>query len=213
MTLTERSERKTECIIICKLYFRDRQRCRSFGFFDKNIDKNIELAECVTCDETNTRTKLNSAAHRYNDHVCEICYAIDPSAPETDGLEFYPITKNNGVVGYEVKSIGSAANDRYIKIPSSYNGLPVTGLMNYSFKAGKCLNIEIPSSVTYLGRAVFQDNKIRSIVIPNTVTEVGDYLFQECEYLIDAKISDNVTRIGTWFFIDCVRQSNPSRYS
>ncbi|MDE6293678.1 MAG: leucine-rich repeat domain-containing protein [Clostridiales bacterium] len=117
------------------------------------IADGTETAKCDKChNELDTREVKNSATgvHSYDDYVCTQCDTLDPTAPETTGLEYTPIYKSGEIVGYGV-SKGEAIINRYLKIPAAYNGKPVT--MIYSGTISYCINlkvVDIPNSITVI---------------------------------------------------------------
>ena len=65
-------------------------------------------------------------------------------------------------------------------------------------------NIEIPSSVTYIGRYAFNAcSLIENIEIPNSVTYIGNYAFSECENLKSVKYSSSIDYIPDSCFENC----------
>jgi BspA type Leucine rich repeat region (6 copies) len=83
--------------------------------------------------------------------------------------------KNTLITGY-------AGSNNAVVIPSTINGLPVTGIAPYAFK-------DNPSLV--------------SVTIPNTVTSIGDYAFYYCNNLTSVTMGNSVASIGDEAFFTC----------
>ena len=65
-------------------------------------------------------------------------------------------------------------------------------------------NIEIPNSVTSIGKSAFEGCKaLTSIEIPNSVTSIGEWAFDGCEALTSIEIPNSVTSIGDQAFAWC----------
>ena len=80
--------------------------------------------------------------------VCKLC----GKTFETEGLEF---ALNEGGESYSVTGIGTAA-ERYLIIPSSYDGKPVTGIVDEAFiDCYDIVKIIIPESITSIGEDAF----------------------------------------------------------
>ena len=101
------------------------------------------------------------------------------SEPYTEGLEFYPM---NGGTTYGV-CIGKAIYMEHIVIPSTYNGKPVTVILEKGFTNSSGSNtylksIVIPSSIVEIGASAFEYcTEIENLVIPASVVTIGNYAF------------------------------------
>jgi hypothetical protein len=69
-----------------------------------------------------------------------------------------------------------------VTIPSTTNGLPVTGIA---------------------GNAFWDCYSLTSVTIPNSVTSIGGYAFGWCTNLTNVMIGNSVTNIGAWAFFEC----------
>ena len=130
------------------------------------------------------------------------------SAPVTysEGLEF---TLDGDGAGYAVSGIG-ACKDTKVNIPSTYEGLPVTGVSSGAFKGcGNLTSVTIPEGVTYIGSSAFEECEgLKSVTIPKSVTEILKYAFCGCTSLTSLTVPDRVTRIDQYAFSACTSLEN-----
>lgn len=102
-----------------------------------------------------------------------------------DGGKGIHLTKYEG--SYYVDSVGNCT-DKKIVIPSTFKGLPVTGI----------------------GKLAFLDcTFIEEVVIPDSVTWIGDFAFTGCTSLSKVTLPDTLTWVGDSAFYDCA----PSLYN
>ena len=88
--------------------------------------------------------------HHYVDAICSLC---GKELKDSVGLE-YTVNKYNTC--YTVSGIGTCT-DTDIKIPSTYNGLPVTSIgENALYTCKSFTSITIPDSITSIGRNAFK---------------------------------------------------------
>ncbi len=93
-------------------------------------------------------------------------------------------------------------------IPSSYKGIPVTAIGQFSSYRNalneRITSITIPDSVTSIDKAAFRGcTGLTSITIPNSVTSIGDSAFYGCTALTSVTIGNGVTSIGGSAFYNC----------
>ncbi|MDR1094303.1 MAG: leucine-rich repeat protein, partial [Clostridiales bacterium] len=119
----------------------------------------------------------------------------------TPGLK-YQYSKSNG--SYSVASTKGVNTQRRIVIPAKHKGKPVTSIREWAFSQSKLTGIEIPSSVTSIGRCAFYNcSGLTSIEIPSSVTSIGDYAFENCSGLTSIVIPSLVTSIASGTFSGC----------
>lgn len=135
---------------------------------------------------------------------CTVCNRIIirediPVLAASEGLRFELIGDSYSVVG-----IGNCA-DADIKIPNTYEGLPVTSIGDSAFKGNTSItNIIIPDSVTSIGNRAFDSCvSLESVKIPNSVTTIGAEAFSLCFALTNIEIPDSVTSINSSAFWGC----------
>ncbi len=125
----------------------------------------------------------------------------DNSSPvQLSDLDFYPLPDGSYAV-----AVGKTIFLEEVVIPESYNGKPVTVIMDEGFKSATNLKkITIPNTVTTLGEYAFYGcSSLTSITIPNGVTSIGNYAFYGCTSLTSITIPSSVTTIGNRAFSDC----------
>jgi hypothetical protein len=85
-----------------------------------------------------------------------------------------------------------------VRIPASYQGMPVRVIGNSAFKENKTItSVVIPQGVTKIGSRVFwYCTSLASVTIPNSVTEIGRWAFEDCTSLASITIPNGVTAIG-----------------
>ena len=70
-------------------------------------------------------------------------------------------------------------------------------------REGEYDSINIPNTVTRIGKQVFHISDITSITIPNSVTNIGESAFSDCLGLTSVTIPNSVTSIGDYAFYGC----------
>ena len=119
----------------------------------------------------------------------------------TDGLEYYPLADGTyGVVA------GITIYLDYIRIPSVYNGKPVTQILPNAFK--DMVNLEtviIPDGVTVIGENAFSGcSKLTNLTLPNSIVHFGAQAFSDCKILSGSfTISSNCKYVGNSCFAKC----------
>ncbi len=139
-----------------------------------------------------------------------------PTTPPTEPPK-EPLTPSEGLLfavykDHCVVTDASNCGDKDIVIPSSYKGLPVTGIGDKAFirktTYDQIRSVTIPDSVTSIGSWAFSKSTIESITIPNSVTSIGDSAFNSCTSLKSIAISDSVSNISASMFYGCTSLKN-----
>ncbi len=134
---------------------------------------------CNICDEILSSTHVvtkKATGHVFEDGVCKKCGYVKFS----EGLSIVKSYDNTYAI---VQGIGSCT-DTNIKIPDTYEGVPVTKISENAFEG--C-------------------NKITSITIPSSIDEFGVGAVFGCESLKTVYVSD----LETWLKIKFTSWSNP----
>lgn len=167
--------------------------------FDQGVDSTCteegkttgrHCARCGTVLVEQKPTALKE--HTYVNGACK-CGAV---AALSEGLDY---TLAEDGKSYIVTGLGSCT-DKYIVIPSTYKGLPVTAIGDQAFS--ECENLDgilIPNSVTSIGAYAFKESaNLRFITIGKNVASIGGGAFTECTGLIRVDIAD----IESWCRIE-----------
>lgn len=169
---------------------------------------------------------LESGGHNYVDCICMECndFLID-EAEDTVSLKYEKTTDENGSEVYAVT--GMTADCGYIKIPSTYNGLPVTKIADEAFLNVLPLkHVIIPESIVSVGNAAFRfcfnlisvtilgdglslgseafwDCRNLKDITFGSVVEINEYAFFGCQSIENIVLSDKITEIAVHAFGDC----------
>lgn len=101
-----------------------------------------------------------------------------------------PINPTTGVL-YDISSDGTYAEvidytgtSKKVKIADTYNNLPVKSIYEGAFSSTSITYIEIPDSVTSIGKDAFGSCfSLTSTTIPDSVTSIGSHAFYNCTSL------------------------------
>lgn len=120
------------------------------------------------------------------------------------GLTFEPYTTDDGtVVGYTCTGMGTCI-DLNLRIPSTYQGLPVVAIGTDAFKQSNIISVNIPEGVKYINaNAFFKCLSLLRVNLPESLIELAAACFQGCVALTKIIIPDNVTSIGRNAFNGC----------
>lgn len=143
---------------------------------------------CLTKEKRNIIEALVTDGHSYDNCVCTECgdFLVD-QAVDTTALK---ITKEVDEDGNEYGEVYGVTGDPvYIKIPSTYNGLPVKRISKNAFQ---------------------QLLSLRHVIIPDGVTCIGDHAFEDCYNLLSVSVPDSVVEIGHFAFCDCIKLKSVS---
>lgn len=147
-----------------------------------------------TCQHTVNKDKNN---HGFNiDGVCSECEYF-----KYEGMKFQLNADNKS---YMLKSVGSV-KDSEIQIPSTYKGLPVTGIGYRAFVNCQTLtSVTIPSSIKNIGEAAFfACTNLTRVEISDGVEIVDHDAFWMCEKLTAIRIPYTVKSINASAFNYC----------
>ena len=108
-----------------------------------------------------------------------------------------------------LKYIGS---DTKISIPNELSGLPVTVVGDKKTDGNnvfpnQIISVEIPDTVTTIGKSAFKNSGVISVTIPDSVTVIDEQAFYECANLKKVKLPMNLEVVGDSAFYGCSNES------
>lgn len=130
--------------------------------------------------------------------------ANSDSGTYSDGLAYYVDSSTNTAAVAQGSFSGAA-----LVIPSSYNGLSVTGVMASGFASFSALSsVSFPTSITLIGSQAFKGTGLTSVEIPGLVTSLSPSTFMDCRSLSkvtwatrsSASVTDLLSSIGDYCF-------------
>ena len=113
------------------------------------------------------------------------------------------------VGNHTVEVVGSYTNyATHFTIPETfiYDGVhyEVTRIGEGAFNNHKTItDIELPNSITSIGKIAFYNSTLKEITIPNSVTDIEEFAFTSCTKLTSATLGNNVMTIGEDAFYNC----------
>ena len=127
--------------------------CTETGLTD---GKKCEICKAITVEQT----IVNKKNHDYVNFVCTIC----KNEKISEGLKY---TLSSDKTHYIVSGIGSC-DDTEIRIPNTYNDLPVTNIEAGAFAdCTDIVSIDIPDSVIGIGEGILSNcTNIQKVTIP-----------------------------------------------
>lgn len=145
--------------------------------------------------------------HRYFDCVCTVCddFLID-QAENTPTLQYEKCTDASGEY-YEVTGI--TADCIYIKIPSTYEGLPVKKIRDKAFwNLLGVKHVVISDGIEIIGNGVFEACfNLVGITIPESVSSIGEDAFWDCHKLKSITLG-SITKVNMCTFLGCINLEN-----
>ena len=167
--------------------------------WSKDDDYHWHAATCEHTEEINGK-----APHTFDvDNLCTVCGYLKIEATPDSYFAFTLLPDGT----YEIKAKDKDHLPQMIRLPSYYNGKPVTSIGDSAFAGCTGLtSITIPYGVTNIGSYAFElCSSLTSITIPDGVTIIGDRAFYECSRLTSVEFGENskLTRIGSSAFSGC----------
>ena len=120
---------------------------------------------------------------------------IPEGVTEIEDGDAYEIDENTTPYGSFAGVGGLAPEGITIELPSS-----LTKIGKNAFYASTITTIEIPESVTTIGGYAFSSSTIRTVEIPSSVTTIEGGVFANCRNLTSVTIPNSVTTIGEYAF-------------
>lgn len=96
-----------------------------------------------------------------------------------------------------------------VVVPSTIDGLPVTGIGSAAFYDAFVDSVILPDSITSFGTSAFAGCfELTDINLPAGLTSLGDSTFEGCYLLTSLVIPNGVTSIGKYEFYQCYALTN-----
>ncbi len=78
-------------------------------------------------------------------------------------------------------------------IPSTYEGLPVTGILERAFNGSSITSVKLPDKLEKIGRYAFTNcQSLTAITFPKTLTFIGDSAFMQCYKLATVRFNGTI---------------------
>lgn len=102
-----------------------------------------------------------------------------------------------------LKTIGNGAfkycySLQYLTLPNS-----LTRIEDNAFAVCGILSIDIPDSVTHLGKYAFNQSLLQSVKLSNSITEISEGAFFVCKHLKEVELPSTLSSIGGNAFDEC----------
>ena len=160
-----------------------------------------EKERVCDCGERETQ-RISAVGHKYVDGVCSACKLLKDS----EGLEY---TLNHDGVSYTVTGIGTCDDFEHLIIPSTYKGLPVTGIGDRAFEYKILEKVTLSEGIKTVGDSAFsQCTDLEQIYLPEGLVSIGNTAFLNCRELRRVLIPNSVTNMGAGVFMDCTSLSD-----
>ncbi|MBQ6381273.1 MAG: leucine-rich repeat protein [Clostridia bacterium] len=104
-------------------------------------------------------------------------------------------------------TIQNTCNLERVVVPAYIEGHPVRVLGDNSLIALNAKVLELPDTLTTIGKNACKGMKIEDLVLPQSVTSIGDYAFFYCESLQSVTFPYNLQSIGESAFTNCALTS------
>lgn len=138
-----------------------------------------------------------------------------------------PFTFSEVNGGYAVD--GYKGGNTTVMIPAEHEGKPVVAIADKAFYGKNFIeNVNIPSSVTKIGKYAFAGTSLKAVKLPDSVVSVGKYAFADCPMLtafctgdaisalpegmlmndislVTVEMGENVTSLGRFLLAGCTK--------
>ncbi len=175
-------------------------------------DSVTSIGDSVFKDCTNLKTLYvywGSLGYEYA-QKSQLNYVVIDGYIGTTELTF---SLNSDKKSYSVNAFGGSAGG-YLKIPETYNGLPVTVIDENAFSNSKSIfKIELPTTIKKIGNNAFSGCiNIAEVVFPSTIKEIGASAFSGCVNVKEVVLPATVEKIGNNAFYNTGYYNNSENW-
>ena len=164
--------------------------------------------ECIYCGKKFSGEAIAKLEHSFEDHTCTVCGWMEAGLYIDGKMEFsWEEMIANSYVTVD-------ANNRLKSVVKSLYGLLVVeeGVRitdNYMFQESQLNGVYLPTSVSYIPYATFEDSAaLEEVRCFGTMTKIDAYGFYGCSSLKEFIVPDGVTEINTGAFKYCTALQN-----
>lgn len=176
----------------------------------EGVFKNCTGLKDVTFGDDSKITKLKDSTFEYCEKLKNVTFGENSSITSINQKLFEDCPNIETIVFGDNAKLGiieeNALKDhtKLSKVIFGANSVLHT-IYDYSFQGCTSLTtIEIPSSISLLGRSAFEGcGKLSSFVIPEGVKSLGNSTFKDCTSLRSFELSSTVTTIPNYAFSGC----------
>ena len=171
---------------------------KNAGYIDNKNEEVAQLAVSLRGGDDSQVPEIEAVGSGF---VTNPTIGGEPVASGKEDASGFQYTIDDG----QVIITGYNGDKTDIVIPSTIEGLPVTGIAEDAFFAGNLVSVVIPESVVSIGDyAFFQCENLVSIVISKGVISIGKKAFFQCWSLSSVVIPEGVISISEYTFWDCL---------
>lgn len=164
----------------------------------KWIDK-LPAVVKVLCDSEKSGEEIYDALLKGDLPIAEV--------PESQSVMFSLTASKTGFLRLFCKGTLWQITPKNVKSVELFG---VSLISDYAFSECSSLKaVEIPSSVTEIGKSAFSEcHSLEAVKIPSSVTVIDSYAFNGCSSLKAVEIPSSVTEIGSGAFASCISLSD-----
>ena len=131
----------------------------------------------------------------WDKEIVPVTEAVTYTAVYAESLYKYAL--NSTEDGYIITNFTNRLYAGDLEIPSSLNGLPITGLANNLFyNTPNLQTVTIPNSVTSLGESLFDNSGVRKVIFGSGAEDIPYRCCYYCQNLTEVVIPEGVKTIG-----------------
>lgn len=170
---------------------------------NEQIVKEIQVSNANILD-------LEIGEYEVSIKALDTTYAFDASdasnkiafIKETE-TKYFNFVLNSQGTEYLVSKSTSNVLPKHIIIPSEYNKLPVTGIMENGFEHTEIISIRLLDNIKLIGKQAFSYSSLQKIEFTDSILEIEREAFYSCLYLQSFDIPKSMSTIPFECFYKC----------